>query len=394
VFSRSHVRLLVLSILVVTVSTQPVFLVGAAFFQIGPEFGLSNVGLGVLTACFFLASSASSLLLGRWVQRVGWQRAMRINLAGSAATLFLTTLLARSGLALGLLLVLSASWYGMANPAANLSLAQQTDPERAATVFGLKHAGIPTSTLLAGFAVPALVIHVGWRWSFVASGVLGLVVFGLIPRSVPPGPERHASAPSRGLPLDRRGLIDLAVVSALGAVAASALGTFLVSAGLSEGFSEAQAGWLQSVGSLVSITTRVAVGMSTDRRRVAGFRGLFVLIALGAGFFSLIAVTSGVVFTVVVIAAFATGWGWPGLMTYTVVDANRASAASSSAVTQAGVFIGAGAGPFVLGLVVDRWSFEAAWLVVAACLGLGAFLVRRVKVHHALGGAAGRLSGT
>ena len=42
--------LLPLAVAVVTLSTQAVFLVGAAFFQIGPEFGIGPLGLGLLTA--------------------------------------------------------------------------------------------------------------------------------------------------------------------------------------------------------------------------------------------------------------------------------------------------------------------------------------------------------
>ena len=70
--SPSFPRLMLIAILVVTASTQAVFLLGAAFVQIGPEFSLGPVGLGALTAAFFLTASATSAPLGRWVQRVGW----------------------------------------------------------------------------------------------------------------------------------------------------------------------------------------------------------------------------------------------------------------------------------------------------------------------------------
>ncbi len=80
-------------------------------------------------------------------------------------------------------------------------------------------------------------------------------------------------------------------------------------------------------------------------------------------------------FAILVIVAYGTGWGWPGLMTYTVVDANRRSVAASSAVTQAGVFVGAGAGPLVLGWVIDRGSFDAAWVTVSVALAAAAAIV-------------------
>ena len=69
-----------------------------------------------------------------------------------------------------------------------------------------------------------------------------------------------------------------------------------------------------------------------------------------------------------VLLAFATGWGWPGLMTFTVVNANIGTPAASSAITQAGVFLGAGVGPLVLGGLIDNVSRTASWTTVAACL--------------------------
>ena len=52
----------------------------------------------------------------------------------------------------------------------------RTDPDRQATLFGAKHAGIPGSTLLAGLAVPVIVVQYGWRWAFVAAAATALAV--------------------------------------------------------------------------------------------------------------------------------------------------------------------------------------------------------------------------
>jgi predicted MFS family arabinose efflux permease len=380
VFNRRQVRLLFLGVLIITASTQPAFLVGAAFFQIGPEMGLGPVGLGGLTAVFFLTASVTSTPLGHWVQRVGWRAAIRVNSVVSALLMLSIGLFARSTWTLAALLLLAAAVYGMSNPAANLALARHTDPERAATVFGIKHAGIPSSTLLAGLAVPVVVIAFGWRTGFYASAALAAAMFFMVPRDEDTAAaERSARAPSRGIPLDRRQLVALGVVAGLGALAAAALRTYMVSAAIDEGFSEPAAGWLQFAGSAATITARVAIGVWFDRRRAHGFDGLLWLIGIGAVVIALIPLASGPAFASLVLVAYVTGWAWPGLMTYTVVDANRQLAASSSAITQAGTFVGAGAGPLLLGVVIERWSFDAAWLVVAVSLGLGAVLVRWVR---------------
>ncbi len=390
----SLTRLLVLAILVITVSTQPAFLLGAAFFQIGDEFGIGPVGLGALTSSFFLTASVASAPMGRWVQRVGWQRAMRVNTRGSAAVMFAIALLARNFWTMGGLLVLAACVYGISNPAANLALSDHTDPRRRATIFGAKHAGIPASALLAGLAVPAVVINLGWRWAVVGAASISLVLSMLVPSS-PVKPSVHSEHERVDRPprpaMSTRWLLGLASGSALATWAAIGLGTYLVSAAIDLGFTEAEAGWLQFSGAAISISARVGIGVLTDRFGWSGFGGIATLTGVGAIVFALLPVTTAAWFVVGVLLAYGTGWGWPGLMTFTVVNANRGSVASSSSITQAGVFVGAGAGPLLLGTVIERGSFDAAWLTVS--LGLAGatviILVVRARLRAAIGVSAG-----
>lgn len=384
-----QIRLLVLSVAIVTVSTLPVFLTGAAFFQIGPELGLGPLGLGTVTALFFLTASATSPRLGRWVQRVGWRRAMRINVLVSAMVSAAIAPLAQASWSLAMLLMAGAVMYGAANPAANQALARYTHPDRNATVFGLKHAGIPASTLLAGLAVPVVVVHLGWRPAFLGAGLLALAVWLLIPGREPEA-ARFAPVGPPVRPLTAADLRRLAVVAGLGAVAAVSLGTFMVSAAVGRGVSESAAGWLQFGGSGTSILARVGSGLWADRRGRT-MTMLVSLLAFGSVVFALIPWSTGALFAVAVLAAYATGWGWPGLMTASVVGADRKAAAASSAITQAGIFVGAGGSPLILGAVVDRWSFSPMWLIVSACLMTGAAVGWSLVGEHGAAHAGGGL---
>lgn len=372
----SLATLLPLAVVVVTLGTQAVFLVGASFFQIGPEFGVGPLGLGFLTAAFFLTAAVSSPILGRWVQRVGWQRAMVWNLRIVAGVLAAVAVLARDVWSLSLLLVIAAAVYGSANPAANQALADHTDPARQATIFGAKHAGIPASTLVAGLAVPLVVEDHGWRWAFAIVSLAACAVSFVVPRHALPRPRVETDEDVRPVAASRtRDLVLLAVGSSFATWAAIALGTYLVSATLHLGFSASAAGTLQFVGSAMSILARLTAGAITDRTGGTGFGGIVVLAAAGAVVFALLPFASGAWYLMLVVAAFATGWGWPGLMTFTVVRANRASAASASSITQAGVFVGAGGVPILLGAVIERWSFDGAWLIAAAGLVIAAAVV-------------------
>lgn len=376
----SLLTLLPLSVAIVTLSTQAVFLVGAAFFQIGPEFGLRPLHLGILTAAFFLTAAVTSTPLGRWVQRVGWQKTMVWNMRITALVLGAVPVVARGAWSLGGLLIAAAMIYGASNPAANQALADHSDPSRQATIFGAKHAGIPASTLLAGLAVPLVVERYGWRWSFVVAGVLALMVSFLVPRGPQAAGKGPAAARSTEHPrtTSTRDLVFLAVGSSFATWGAIALGTYLVTATVAIGFTASAAGLLQFVGSAVSILARVLAGVITDRVGGRGFGGIVVLASIGAVAFLALSQATGSAYLILVVVAFATGWGWPGLMTYTVVRANRASVASASSITQAGVFVGAGAVPILMGVVIERWSFSGAWITAAVGLVIAAVVVGSV----------------
>ena len=378
---------MILAISIVAMSTLPVFLVGAAFVQLENDLGLTPTSLGVLTALFFMTAAISSTPLGHVVERIGWRRAMRINSAITAAVLVAIGAVGRSTLVLAVLLVIAGLTYGLANPAANRALAQRTDPARRGVVFGLKHAGIPTSTLLAGLAVPALVLTVGWPWTFAAGALLLPVIWLLIARDLDrqiDWAEADATEQPDGS-LDFRQLAALGLAAAMGSWAAVSLGTFLVAAAVDSSVSEAAAGLLLFAGSVVSIGARAGYGVWTDRVRGGGFAGMAVLMAIGSVVFLGLRMSTGTAFILLVLIAFATAWGWPGLMTFTVVNANASTAAASSGVTQAGVFLGVGLGPIIIGWVITNVSFQASWLLVSAVLAGGA------ATAAAVGRGAGRV---
>ena len=364
-----------ISVLNVTVATQPVFLLAAGFPQAGPELGLSTVGLGLLTAAFFLAAAVVSAPAGRVVERIGWPLAMRLTAGGAIATLLTIAAFGRSTLAVFVLLVVGACFYAFANPASNLALARLARPERQATFFGVKQAGIPGSTLLAGLAVPLVNLQWGWRWSYVVAAAIGLALLLLIPRRPLVAAATRVVGPVGAPAMAPGRLRRLSLVAALATAAPGALGTFTVSAAIAVGLSEAAAGWAFSIGGFSTIAARVVYGVLADRHRTRGMRPLAIVMGLGSVAMVVLAYASDSWFVPAAAVAFAVAWGWLGLLIYTVVEANRSRPAAASAVMQAGIFVGAGLGPLAFGLLVDDVGYRSGWLVVGAALALSAMLV-------------------
>jgi predicted MFS family arabinose efflux permease len=135
------------------------------------------------------------------------------------------------------------------------------------------------------------------------------------------------------------------------------------------------------VGSLASIAARIVVGAITDRIGGRGFAGVAILLGTGALVFLLLRPATGLAFGVLVVFAFATAWGWTGLMTFTVVNANTSTVAASSAIMQAGIFLGAGLGPILLGWTIDQYSFSTSWVGVSVLLLAAASIVTIVGLR-------------
>lgn len=376
-------RLLVVAILNVAVSTQPIFLASAAIEDMGTEIGYGEAGLGVLTAVYFVTAGLFSARLGAVVERFGWRRSIRRNALGSSAVLLAMSLGVRSMPTLVAGLFAGAVIYGLANPAANQALAHHGEENRRGILFGIKHAGIPTSTLIAGLALPLIVDPFGWRVAYGVSAVIGVVVFLLVPRgdaAVHDSPSRRPSHPDL---LDRTSLRLTATGGFLASAAPAALGSFTVAAALDRGFTETSAGLLFAVASVSSILARIGHGAAIDRRPGNGFHRMAALLAIGGIVLILTSLeTPAPVFTAVVTIAFATAWAWPGLLTYTVVGMNPSTPAASTGVTQAGVFFGAGGMPIVIGAIAETHGFAWIWLLVGAMVTVGAVVMWMLGRRH------------
>ena len=184
-----------------TVSTVlPGFLIGAMSVQVSAEMGVSEGVYGWGLGSFFGAAMVGSIMLGRLAQRIGPLNQMTLAHGVTIAVQLALAATARSFLAVIAFLVVA----GLANAAnqtsVNLALAQAQLP-RLGLAVSIKQSGLPTATLLAGFAVPSLALTVGWRWAYVAAAA-----FALVSLAAGQGGRRIIGVPDRG-PHRRAGVV-------------------------------------------------------------------------------------------------------------------------------------------------------------------------------------------
>ena len=373
-----HPGLVVNAAVMATVSTVlPGFLIGALSVQVGPEMGVSEGVYGWGLSSFFGAAMVGSIMLGRLAQRIGPLNQMTFALGVSIAVQLALAATARSfGAVIGFLVV-----AGLANAAnqtsVNLALAQAQLP-RLGLAVSIKQSGLPTATLLAGFAVPSLALTVGWRWAYVAGAAFAMASLILVRAAI----GSSAFAAAARAPVPESSFRDLCLAAAVGAFlafSAGSLNAWGVGSGVDAGLGPGTAGLFLSVGAATGITLRLVSGWLSDMMRAAPFRVGGITALVGSVGMAALAVRSPVTHVAAMLLAFGGGWIWPVFTNYGIVRANPRSAGSATGITQMGVYVGVFAGPLSTGWLIENYGYQAMWLAVTASAVVGA----AVSIHIA-----------
>ncbi|MEQ4303761.1 MFS transporter [Plantactinospora sp. B6F1] len=357
---------------VITVAgVLPVFLIGGLAVQLGAELDFSPARLGLAVAVYFGVSALGSVPSGALVERYGPTTAARASLLLVAATMLAVAAVARSYPVLLVLLAVVAVANPLGQMASNAMLAHQVPPERQGISFGIKQAAVPAGTLLAGAAVPAVALTVGWRWAFVVAALLALAI-------LPAVPDRPVRVTGRARGHGGRaswGLVALGVAGTLAAGSANALGTFLVDSTAARGLSPGAAGLLLTLGGAVCLLSRVLMGALADRRTGGHLNTVAGMLLVGAGGLGLLHLAGPVPLVIGVVLAFGLGWAWPGLLNFAVVRLHPQAPTTATSITQTGVYAGGCLGPLGLGTLAEQSGYPAMWLVAAAAMLLAAGLM-------------------
>ncbi|MFG1677918.1 MFS transporter [Micromonospora sp. NPDC049282] len=370
-------------------ASLPAFLVGALAPHIGTEMPFAAAEVGITMACTFTVAGVLSPLGGRLVQQLGAHRVARIISALCTAGLLGISVAHAVWQLVGALLLVGLA-NALSQPASNQLLAQLQTPRRRALAFGVVQAAIPAAALAAGAALAVASHGVDWRATTLVAAVCTIAVQAVVPRRpaslapVPPArtPGRTPMArPSRPVPAGQ--LATLVLTGALASAAATALPTFIATAGLAQGLSPFTVAGAQMAGSIGSIVVRVlapvAVSQASEQRR---FTLMAVLIGAGTAGLLLLVPGTPAAFVLGAVLGLAFGWGWNSLYNQLVAATAPGRVASTTGSTQAGVFLGGTAGPALFALVAARIGFPTAWTVMAVLMAVAAAC--------ALAGRAGR----
>lgn len=367
----------------------PAFLTAALVVQIGLDVGLTFTGLGVLIGVFFGVAGLVSPVVGHISERIGWATGLRSATLLLAMALGMIGWFAESVAMLAGALAVGGVASSLAQTASNLTIARCVIPSRHGWLFGVKHACVPAAMFLAGLAVPAIALTVGWRWAFRIAAILAVFTAAVVPwreqiSTLTPRP-RPVDASDGGPRTPMHLLVILALAVGLGIGGIDPLGSFFIGYSVSIGVAEQVAGLLLAVGGLCGIIARLVAGRLIDRMVHSDFTVIASMIIVGAIGITILNLGGHPGLILGGLVGFTVGSAWPGLFTFAVVHRNPEAPAAAWGIAQTGKFIGAAIGPIVFGVVADRVSFSAAFWISTMALLVAAGLMIYVRNHQSTG---------
>jgi MFS family permease len=368
---RAHQRLaraLATGVGLVVAGALPAFLTASLAPRIRSDFAFGDSTVGLAVGLFYAVCAVASTPCGRLVDRIGATVALRVAALSTAVSCVAVAALAQSAAALIPLLLIGGLGNAMAGPGASALLRREVVGHRHGLAFGAQQAGAPLGALLAGLALPAVAIPLGWRWAFAGTAALAVAAAAISPTAPPSRVAAAAAARARH---------GLGAVHALGlaAVLASAAGVglvgFIVIFAVDSGLSEGAAGLLLAGLSLTAMISRIVLGVAGDRPGSDPLGPVAAMLAAGAACYLALTIATPVAVVAGALLAGVLGWSWPGALQLAVVQRSPDAPAWAVGVLMSGLFAGAVAGPLVVGLLAETGSFTGGWIACAA-FALGA----------------------
>ena len=361
---------------------------------IAAELKLRPGQLGVLLSAFLWAYAAAQFPVGALIDRFGSRRLLAAALALWSAAQTATGLAASLPQLIAARLALGAGEAPQFPVGARVVRSWFAPAARGIATGGFNS----VSTLGPAIAPPlvaALIVAIGWRGAFVATGLAGLAVAAVWVALFrdPPAPSEPPTARAPWAALLRAPTL---WAMALGNAGSGYMNWFY--AAWLPGYlmterhlTLPQAGWAASVPYLFGFAGSLAGGLVCDRLQAAGFSAIasrkvpiVAGLVIGAVFtgLTILAATSGVAVAEIAVALFFANAAGASIWALAVAVAPAEGVASVGAVQNTGGLVGGALAPVVTGVFVEATHSFAAALGATALAALAgaavyAFGVRR-----------------
>jgi len=382
------------------------FLMAMFFFGWGPlapmlkgELRIDNSQLGFIVSAMYLAMVFVSVPAGLLVDQYGARVMLMLSVSLVGMATFVLSL-SSSYPILFLVAALGGAGYGMINQITTKGLMYWFEPNKRATIMGIKQTGVTVGGSLVGLYIPFCAQIMGWQMAILvlAFAILCMPLFSLFfyreKPDLPSDPLDDLRRPARvkgglRLLLLRPLVVTLTLLFACYAACQSCVVAFLVVyTEETFGLSRVIAGSFLTVAMAAGTITRIILGLVSDRLlhgdRVAPM-ALLALIGV-VGIYALTLLSDNPPLWLLYVISVLLGIslvGWNGLAITLVAEiAGHDLVGSIMGIVFTISWGGMVIAPPVFGSIVDGKGYDAAWLMLSgligiACLGFSAIWIRQ-----------------
>jgi len=382
------------------------FLMAMFFFGWGPlapmlkgELGIDNSQLGFIVSAMYFAMMFVSVPSGFLVDKYGARIMLMLSVSLVGTATFVLSL-SSSYTILFLVAALGGAGYGMINQITTKGLMYWFEPNKRATIMGIKQTGVTMGGSLVGLYIPFCAQIVGWQRAvlLLAFAIVCMPLFSLFfyreKPELPSNPPDEARQPDRGkgglrLLLLRPLVVTLTLLFASYAACQSCVVAFLVVyTEETFGLSRVIAGSFLSVAMAAGTITRIIFGLVSDRLlhgdRVVPMALLASIGVVGIYALTLLSDHPPLWFLYVISVLLGTSLvGWNGLAITLVAEiAGHDMVGSIMGIVFTISWGGMVVAPPLFGAMVDWKGYDAAWLMLTAllaiaCLGFTGVWIRQ-----------------
>jgi len=367
------------------------FAVSMVLPSIGHEFGLSATLQGLLVTTFAVVYMLCQIPAGIVADRLG-ARVLLLTTLVLWSAFTLATALATSFVLLLVVRALFGASQGFFPAATFKTIAERTTPRNRGSVTGIMMSASGIGSGLTPLIMAPLLIAYGWRGSFLwlagVGALLGVVLWLFIPRKLPARLRDGQEEPARPSPAARRAVLRSPQMWLLAGVFCAynfvtyGLITWVPSyLQVGKGISMGQTGILAAIPPLVSFATTIIGGWLFDRYFQAHPRRYLFATTLFSGIFLIpmaLASSAGMFIVFETLAFGISGLGGMALVGLPMRVLPSALTGSGMGVFNFGGQVAGVSAPVLLGMLVDGFSYAAAFGLLAAASLIAAGLALRM----------------
>jgi sugar phosphate permease len=333
-------------------------------------FDLTTSGVGLLLGTISLGTAVAVIFWGNLADRINDRLVALLGLLGTA-TCFSIAAFFRASEVAHFALIFAGIMMASPTVAMTKGLARNfVHLGNIGFALSTRQAAVPVGGVIGGIVLTSIAVSHGLSAALYA--LSGLIILGgIFVLFAPTGVAEPPRLKAENLPpVNWRRLSPILVAAAffcLTQLGIVALLTLYLSG--SRGWSPTQAGQLYALMMAFVIPLRIRLGVISDRHPTQRVRFQIVIAILGATLLLLCAVLEQYAIVVpLLFLAGITAMGWNGLLfTTAVVAVPPERVGFTQGVLHSFIFAAGGISPIIMSQIVESFSWQAAWTVMAIC---------------------------